>query len=310
MAVGLDRARLDLRGAPTAISREHTVSNAIKSVVLLGSLTALLLVIGQILGGNAGMLVAFGMAVVMNFGSYWFSDQIALRMAGAREVSPEEAPQLHSIVDELAYRAGLPKPKVAIVESPSPNAFATGRDPQHAVVAATTGILRILNRDELMAVLGHELGHVRNRDILVSSIAATIAGAITMIAHMLQFAAFFGGIGGRSDDREGVNPIGMLAIIILGPIAALLIQMAISRSREFGADTTGAEIVGDPLALASALAKLEAGSRQIPLDVNPAASHLFIVNPLPGQMLANLFSTHPPIEERIKRLRQMAGYPA
>jgi heat shock protein HtpX len=284
------------------------MSSSVKSVLLLGTLTALLVVIGQVLGGNSGMIVALGLAVVMNFGSYWFSDQIALRMAGAREVSPEEAPQLHSIVDELAYRAGLPKPKVAIVESPSPNAFATGRDPEHAVVAATTGILRILTRDELMAVLGHELGHVKNRDILISSIAATIGGAITAVAHMLQFAALFGGFGGRSD-RDGVNPVGTLAIIILGPIAALLIQMAISRSREYGADTTGAQIVGDPLALASALAKLEVGARQIPMDVNPAASHLFIVNPLSGQFIAGLFSTHPPISERIKRLRQMAGYP-
>jgi len=283
------------------------MSNSIKSVLLLGTMTALLMFIGQVIGGNTGMIVAFGLAVVMNFSSYWFSDQIALRMAGAREVSPEEAPQLHSIVDELAYRAGLPKPRVAIVESLSPNAFATGRDPNHAVVAATTGILRILTRDELMAVLGHELGHVKNRDILVSSIAATIAGAITMVAHMLQFAALFGGFGGRSD-RDGVNPIGALAIIILGPIAALLIQMAISRSREYGADMTGAQIVGDPLALASALAKLETGSRQVPLDVNPAASHLFIVTPLRGQFIASLFSTHPPIQERITRLRRMA-YP-
>jgi heat shock protein HtpX len=284
------------------------MSNSIKSVLLLGTLTALLVVIGQVLGGNSGMIIALGLAIVMNFGSYWFSDKIALRMAGAREVSPEEAPQLHSIVDELAYRAGLPKPKVAIVDSPSPNAFATGRDPEHAVVADTTGILRILNRDELMAVLGHELGHVKNRDILISSIAATIAGAIMTIAHMLQFAALFGGFGGRND-RDGVNPIGALAIIILGPIAAMLIQMAISRSREYAADTSGAQIVGDPLALASALAKLEVGARQIPMDVSPAASHLFIVNPLSGQFIAGLFSTHPPIAERIKRLRQMAGYP-
>jgi heat shock protein HtpX len=286
------------------------MSNSVKSVLLLATLTGVLVVMGRVIGGTAGMIFAFGLAVVMNAGSYWFSDQIALRMAGAREVSPEEAPQLHSIVDELAYRAGLPKPRVAIVDSPSPNAFATGRDPNHAVVAATTGILRILNREELMAVLGHELGHVRNRDILVSSIAATIAGAITMVAQMLQFTAMFGGLGGRSDDREGVNPIGALAMIILAPMAAMLIQMAISRSREYGADVTGAEIVGDPMALASALAKLEAGSQQIPLDVNPAASHLFIVNPLSGQFIAGLFSTHPPIQERIKRLRQMAGYPA
>jgi len=286
------------------------MSNSIKSVLLLAALTGLLVVMGRVIGGNAGMIFAFGLAVVMNFGSYWFSDQIALKMAGAREASPEEAPELHSIVDELAYRAGLPKPRVAIVESMSPNAFATGRDANHAVVAATTGILRILNRDELIAVLGHELGHVRNHDILISSIAATIAGAITMVAHMLQFAAFFGGVGRSSDDGEGVNPIGALAMIILAPIAALLIQMAISRSREYGADTTGAQIVGDPLALASALAKLEAGSQRIPLDVNPAASHLFIVNPLNVHFIGSLFSPHPPIQDRIRRLRQMAGYPA
>src|SRR4051812_22030850 len=183
------------------------MSNTVKSVLLLGALTGLLVVMGRVIGGNAGMIVAFGLAAVMNISAYWFSDQIALRMAGAREVSPEEAPQLHGIVEELAYRAGLPKPRVAIVESPAPNAFATGRDPNHALVAVTTGILQILNRDELLAVLGHELAHVKNRDILVTSIAATIAGAITMVAQMLQFAAFFGGLGGRSDDGEGTNPI-------------------------------------------------------------------------------------------------------
>jgi len=286
------------------------MSNTLKSVLLLGILTGLLVVMGRVIGGNAGMILAFGLAVVMNFSAYWFSDQIALRMAGAREVTPEEAPQIHGIVDELAYRAGLPKPRVAIVESPSPNAFATGRDPNHAVVAVTTGILQILNRDELMAVLGHELGHVKNRDILITSIAATIAGAITMVAHMLQFAAFFGGLGGRNNDGEGTNPIAALAMIILAPIAAMIIQMAVSRSREYGADDAGAQIVGDPLALASALEKLEAVSRRVPLDVNPAAAPLFIVNPLRGQVFANLFSTHPPIEARIKRLRQMAGYPS
>jgi heat shock protein HtpX len=286
------------------------VSNNIKSVILLATLTGLLVVGGRIFFGTGGMFVALVLAGVMNLASYWFSDRIALRMAGAREVSPDEAPELHAIVDELAYRTGLPKPKVAIVESPSPNAFATGRDPSHAVVAVTTGILQILNRQELMAVLAHELGHVKNRDILVASIAATIAGAITMIAQMLQFAAFFGGFGGSRDgDGDGVNPIAALAMIILAPIAALLIQMAISRSREYGADDTGAHIVGDPMALASALEKLEGWSKRIPLDVNPAASHLFIVNPLSGRALASLFSTHPPIEDRIKRLRQLAGYP-
>jgi heat shock protein HtpX len=286
------------------------MSNTIKSLLLLATLTGLLVVMGRVLGGDAGMILAFGLAVVMNFSAYWFSDQIALRMAGAREVSPEEAPQLHGIVEELAYRAGLPKPRVAVVESPSPNAFATGRDPNHARGAVTTGHLQILNREELLAVLGHELAHVKNRDILVTSIAATIAGAITMVAHMLQFAAFFGGFGGRSNDGEGTNPIAALAMIILAPIAALLIQMAVSRSREYGADDTGAHIVGDPLALASALEKLEAWTQRVPLPVNPAVAPLFIVNPLPGQFIANLFSTHPPIEERIKRLRRMAGYPS
>ena len=286
------------------------MSNTLKSVLLLATLTGLLVVMGRVIGGNAGMVMAFGLAVVMNFSAYWFSDQIAMRMAGAREVSPEEAPQLHAIVDELAYRAGLPKPRVAIVESPSPNAFATGRDPNHSLVAVTTGIVQILNREELLAVLAHELGHVRNRDILITSIAATIAGAITMVAQMMQFAAFFGGFGGRSNDGEGTNPLAALALIILAPIAALVIQMAVSRSREYGADDAGAEIVGDPLALASALEKLEAGSQRVPLPVNPAVAPLFIVNPLKGQVVANLFSTHPPIEERIKRLRQKAGYPA
>jgi heat shock protein HtpX len=286
------------------------MSNTIKSVLLLGTLTGLLVLMGRVLGGNTGMVFAFGLAVVMNFSAYWFSDQIALRMAGAREVSPEQAPQLHGIVEELAYRAGLPKPRVAIIESPSPNAFATGRDADHALVAVTTGILQILDRSELLAVLGHELGHVKNKDILITSIAATIAGAITMLAHMLQFAAFFGGLGGRNSDGEGTNPIAALAMIILAPIAAMLIQMAVSRSREYGADVTGAQIVGDPLALASALQKLEAWSQRVPLDVNPAAASLFIVNPLRGQLVANLFSTHPPIAERIKRLRQMAGYPS
>jgi heat shock protein HtpX len=284
------------------------MSNTLKSVILLGGLTGLLVVMGNLLGGTTGMVMAFGLAVVMNFASYWYSDQIALKMAGAREVSAQEAPELHRIVEELAYHAGLPKPRVAIVESPSPNAFATGRDKNHALVAVTTGILQILDRNELMAVLGHELGHVKNRDILVTSIAATVAGAIMMIAQMLQFAAFFGGLGGARDgDGEHVNPLAALAMIILAPIAATLIQMAISRSREYGADDTGAHIVGDPLALASALQKLEAWSQRVPLPVNPAVAPLFIVNPLSGQFVGSLFSTHPPIQERVKRLRQMAG---
>jgi heat shock protein HtpX len=286
------------------------MSNTFKSVLLLAALTGILVVMGRILGGTGGMIVAFGIAESMNFASYWFSDSIALKMAGALEVSQDESPDLHRIVDELCYRAQLPKPRVAIVESASPNAFATGRDENHAVVAVTTGILQILSRNELMAVLSHELGHVKNHDILIASIAATIAGAITMAAQMLHWAALFGGFGGGfGRDREGANPIAALAMMILAPIAALLIQMAISRSREYGADQTGAQIDGDPMALASALEKLEAWSKRIPLNVNPSAAHLFIVNPLSGQLLAGLFSTHPPIEERVKRLRQMAGYP-
>ena len=286
------------------------MSNTVKSLLLLGTLTGLLVVMGRVIGGEAGMILAFGLAVVMNFSAYWFSDRIAMQMAGAREVSPEEAPQLHAIVDELAYRAGLPKPRVAIVESPSPNAFATGRDPNHSLVAVTTGILQILNRDELLAVLGHELGHVKNRDILVTSIAATVAGAITLLAQMMQFTALFGGFGGRNSDGEGTNPLAALALIFLAPIAALVIQMAVSRSREYGADDAGAQIVGDPLALASALEKLDAWSQRVPLPVNPAVAPLFIVNPLRGAFIASLFSTHPPIQDRVKRLRQMAGYPA
>src|SRR4051794_19057454 len=281
------------------------MSNTFKSVILLAALTGILVVMGQILGGNAGMIIAFGIAVAMNFASYWFSDSIALKMAGARQVSETDAPDLHRIVEELCYRARLPKPRVAIIESPSPNAFATGRDENHAVVAVTTGILQILSRNELIAVLSHELGHVKNHDILIASIAATVAGAITMAAQMLHWAALFGGFGGLGGGRDregGTSPIAMLAMMILAPIAALMIQMAISRSREFGADQTGAQIDGNPLALASALEKLDAGSRRIPLDVNPSAAHLFIVNPLSGRFMANLFSTHPPIQERIKRL--------
>ncbi len=284
--------------------------NALKSTILLAALTGLLLLIGNALGGSGGLLMAFGFAIVMNMGAYWFSGDVALKMAGAREVTPYEAPGLHAIVEELAAEAGLPKPRVGIIQADAPNAFATGRDPEHAVVAVTTGILGILSERELKGVLAHELGHVGNRDILVSSIAATIAGAITMLAQMAQFAAFFGGFGRSSDDGEGTNPLVLLASIIIAPIAASVIQLAISRAREYGADETGARVHGDPLALASALEKLETYSHGRPLNVNPAAAHLFIVNPLSGQALAGLFSTHPPIAERVKRLRRMAGYPA
>jgi heat shock protein HtpX len=255
------------------------------------------------------MVMAFVLAVVMNFGAYWFSDSMALRMAGAREVSPQEAPELHALVEELCAYARLPKPRVAIVDSPAPNAFATGRNPEHAVVAATTGIMQILDRRELAGVLAHELGHVKNRDILISSIAATFAGAISMIAQMAQWSMLFGGFG-RSDDEEGSGVgslVGGMVMMIVAPLAAMVIQMAISRAREYSADETGAHIHGDPEALASALQKLEYYNKQIPLPVNPAAAHLFIVKPFTGFSMQELFSTHPPIPERVARLRRMAG---
>ena len=283
--------------------------NAIKTTLLLAALTGLLLLIGDWLGGRGGLVMALILAVVMNFGSYFFSDRVALAMGGAHEVSYEQAPELHDIVREVAQMSGMPMPRVAIVQADAPNAFATGRDPNHAVVAVTTGIMRILNRRELTGVLAHELGHVRNRDILVSAIAATIAGAITFLAHMAQWGMMFGGYGyGSRDNRDsgGGGVLGGLLLLILAPIAAVIIQMAISRSREFGADETGARVSHDPEALASALEKLDAYSKRIPLPVNPAVSSLFIVKPLTGRDLANLFSTHPPTEERVARLRQMA----
>jgi heat shock protein HtpX len=282
------------------------MNNTLKTTVLLAALTALLVLIGDFLGGRGGMVLFFGLAVVMNLGAYWFSGDIALRMAGAREVSEEEAPDLHQLVAEIATYARLPKPRVAIIDNPSPNAFATGRDANHAVVAVTTGILGILSRAELQGVLAHELGHVRNHDILISSVAATVAGAITMLAHAAQWAMIFGGFGGRDD--EDYNPVAALLMIIFAPLAATVIQLAISRSREYGADETGARIIGNPEALASALEKLELATSVRPLPVNQAVAHMFIVNPLSGVKGVNfsgLFSTHPPLEERIRRLRTM-----
>ncbi|MGI5836795.1 MAG: zinc metalloprotease HtpX [Chloroflexota bacterium] len=282
--------------------------NTLKTVFLLTLLTGLFILVGQAIGGQGGMLIAFIFAMGMNFVSYWFSDKIALQMAGAKEVAYEDAPDLHRLVEQLASYARMPKPRVYIIESPSPNAFATGRDPNHAAVAVTTGILRILNSNELAGVLAHELAHIKNRDTLIATVVAAIAGAITMLANMAQWALIFGG--GRGDDEgEGVGSLaGSLLMIILAPIAATIIQLAISRAREYDADATGARVLGDPNALANALEKLEMGTRYAPMQVNQAAAHLFIVNPFAGG-LSGLFSTHPPIAERVERLRRMAMQP-
>jgi heat shock protein HtpX len=278
--------------------------NTTKTVVLMVGLTVLLVLIGGAFGGRQGMILAFMFASVMNIFSYWFSDKIVLRMYGAREVSEADAPVLYSVTRDNAMKMNMPMPKVYIIPSDAPNAFATGRNPNHAAVAATEGILRLLTKEELSGVMAHEMGHVRNRDILIGTIAATIAGAISMLANMAQWAMIFGG--GRRDDDEGPGGmIGGILMIILAPIAAALIQMAISRSREYEADATGARISGNPLALASALKKLQMGTQRIPMNANPATAHMFIVNPLRGGGLVNLFSTHPPMEERIARLEAM-----
>ncbi len=277
------------------------MNNTIKTFLLMAALTALFMVGGQLLAGQQGMLIALVLALAMNFFAYWNSDKMALAMSRAREVSEAEAPDLHRMVADLAARAGLPKPRVYIIDSPTPNAFATGRNPEHAAVAVTTGILQALNREELAGVLGHELGHIKNRDILISSIAAVMAGAISYLATMAQWAMIFGG--GRND--EDSNPLGALVMMIVAPLAATLIQMAISRSREYIADRTGAEICGNPKALASALNKLANYNKQMPMNVNPATAQMYIVNPLSGGAIANLFSTHPPMEERIRRLLAM-----
>ena len=278
--------------------------NSLKSVVLLGALTGLLLFIGGLFGGRGGVMIAFLFAVVMNFGAYWFSDKIILRMYQAQEVTENQAPEIYAIVRNLALRASLPMPKVYIIPEDTPNAFATGRDEHHAVVAMTEGILRILNREELEGVLAHELTHIKNKDMLIGSIAATLAGAIVMLAHMAQWAAIFGGARSRDDD-EGGGIVGLILMAVLAPIAATLIQMAISRSREYLADEGGAKISGKPYGLAGALEKLSRASQAMPMDANPSTAHLFIVNPLTGKAFMNLFSTHPPIEERIARLRSM-----
>jgi heat shock protein HtpX len=265
-----------------------------------------MIAVGGILGGESGMVIAFVFALIMNGVSYWFSDKIVLRMYGAQEISQEQAPQLYRIVQELAAQAQMPMPKLYIIPQDAPNAFATGRSPEHAAVAATQGILRLLNEAELRAVLAHELSHVKNRDVLVSTVAAVLAGAISMIANIAQWGMIFGGR--SSDERGGGNLFVMLAMIIVAPIAALIIQMAISRRREYGADETGAYLSRDPLALASALRKLQRGAEAIPMDANPATAHLFIINPLSGGALMKLFSTHPPLEDRIRRLQEMAAH--
>ncbi|MGH7964055.1 MAG: zinc metalloprotease HtpX [Candidatus Binatia bacterium] len=280
----------------------------LRTTLLLGALTGLIMVIGQWLGGSQGLVIAFAFAVIMNVGSYWFSDKIVLKMYGARQVSEAEAPMFYRIVHNLALRVGMPMPKLYIIPSEAANAFATGRNPQHAAVAVTEGIMRLMNERELTGVLAHELSHVKNRDILISTIAATLAGVIMMVADMARWSAIFGGMS-RSDEDEGGGGgiIGLIAMSIFAPLAAMVIQMAISRTREFAADDTGARMSGDPLGLASALGKLGMASERIPLDASPQTSHLFIVNPLSGRSLMQLFSTHPPLEERIARLQRMAG---
>lgn len=277
--------------------------NWIKTFLLMAGLTALAIWLGNMIAGEQGMIIAFAMAAVMNFGSYWFSDKIVLAMYRAKELDESQAPRIYSIVRNLTQNAGLPMPKVYMIPSPQPNAFATGRNPSHAAVAVTEGITKLLTDEELEGVLAHELAHVKNRDILIGTIAATFAGAIMMLRY---FAIFFGG---RSDDEEGGgNPIVMLVAFIVAPIAAMLIQMAISRSREYGADAGGAEMCHKPHALASALKKLERGAEAVPMNANPATAHMFIVNPFSAQGLMTLFSTHPSTADRVARLEQMTPY--
>jgi heat shock protein HtpX len=275
--------------------------NAVKTAFFLGLLTALILLIGGAVGGRSGVMFALVLAAGMNFFSYWFSDRLVLAMHRAQPVTREQAPALYAALDRLTGRNGLPMPRVYMLPEEAPNAFATGRNPQHAAVAVTAGLMRLLSDEELEGVLGHELAHVRNRDILIGSVAATLASAIMVLASMARFAAIFGG--GRSDDREGANPLALLATALLAPFAAMLIQMAVSRSREFQADASGAEMTHNPYGLASALQKLDGYAKRIPMQTAaPASNHLFIVKPFSGQTLQNLFSTHPPIAERIRRL--------
>jgi heat shock protein HtpX len=282
------------------------MGNMFKTTFLLTALTLLLLLIGRAFGGQNGMVIALGIAVVTNFIAYFFSDKIALATYRAQPVTREELPRVYQVVERLTQKIGLPMPRIYVIPSDSPNAFATGRNPKHAAVAVTQGILNLLNDEELEGVLAHELGHVGNRDILTSSIAATLAGAVTMLASMGRWAMIFGGMGGR-DDRDRGGGLAALFMLIVAPIAAALIQLAVSRSREYQADATGAHYTGNPYALASALKKLDAYSRQVPMVASPSSAHLFIVQPLMGVNVGNLFSTHPPIAKRIERL---TGQPA
>jgi heat shock protein HtpX len=274
------------------------MGNGIKTALLLGALSGLLLLIGDLIGGSQGLVMAFVIAAVLNLGSYWFSDKIVLRMYRAQEVPPSHP--LYQTTERLARQGGLPMPKVYVIPDASPNAFATGRNPQHAAVAATEGIMRLLSQSELEGVLAHELAHVKHRDILISSVAATIAAAIMMVARMAMYAGLFAG--GRDDRDGGSNPVALLAMMIFAPVAALLIQMAISRSREFAADAGGARIAGNPYGLADALRKIDQAAKRVPLDANPATAHMFIVKPFTGGGIMSLFSTHPPTEQRIRAL--------
>ncbi|MBI5789829.1 MAG: zinc metalloprotease HtpX [Candidatus Schekmanbacteria bacterium] len=280
--------------------------NTVKTGMLMAVLTILMVLAGSALGGRGGMQMAFMMALLMNFFSYWFSDKIVLAMYRAKEVNRNEYPELFSLVERLTQTAGIPMPKLYVTPQPVPNAFATGRSPQHAAIAVTTGITQLLSREELEGVLAHEIAHIRNRDILIGTIAATMAGAITMLARIAQWGMIFGGMGGRDDRDRNSGGLGAIVMMIVAPIAAMLIQMAISRSREYKADQAGANICGRPLGLANALQKLEDYSLRIPMEGGtPATAHMFIVNPFRGKDIFALFSTHPPVAERIKRLKEM-----
>jgi heat shock protein HtpX len=300
----MSTASMTLPAAPRARGT-HRLGNYLKTAILLAGLTALFLAVGERLGGARGLVIAGLLVAVMNFVSYWFSDKIALAMNGARPLEPGQLPWLHQLVGQLAARSGLPMPRLYIIQTPTPNAFATGRSPTHAAVAVTTGILEILDERELSGVLAHELSHVKNRDTLITTIAATLAG---IISHAAQMMFWFGGMlmGGRDRDEEGGGgALGTLGLLLVAPIAAMLLQLAVSRSREYGADATGGALAGDPDALADALEKLEVGAHRFPFNRSPATASLFIVNPLTAGGIASLFSTHPPTEERIRRLRAM-----